>query len=242
MRFTDKVCLVTGAGSGIGKATAIQLAKEGGQVLILDLDDFGGTETERMIKDRGGIGKFIPCDVGREEDIVSAIDTALKTWSRIDIVVNNAAMMTFDKIVDLAVEDWDRLMRVNMRSIFLFCKYAIPHIDGGAIINVSSVHAHGTTPNVIPYATSKSAIEGFVRGASLEYPSSKVRFNCVAPGSVDTPMFWNNPEVKSGIEKPDDNIGKPEDIAQTICFLASDEACFVNGVTLIADGGKLAGL
>ena len=242
MRFQDKVCLITGAGSGIGRATAMQMAAGGASVLVLDIDETGGNETAKMITGTGGTAQFMKCDVGREEDIRAAIDAALQQWKRLDIVVNNAAMMTFTKIIDLPVEDWDRLMCVNIRSVFLFCKYAIPHIEGGAIINVSSVHAHETTSNVIPYASSKSAVEGFVRGASLEYPAKKVRFNCVAPGSVDTPMLWDNPQVKSGVEKPDGNIGRPEDIANTICFLASDEACFINGITLIADGGKLAGL
>lgn len=234
--------MVTGAGSGIGRATAIRMAADGGSVGVLDIDETDGNETVKMITDNGGTAQFMKCDVGVEEDIRYAIDAALQQWHRLDIVVNNAAMMTFTKIVDLPVEDWDRLMRVNMRSVFLFCKYAIPHIEGGAIINVSSVHAHETTPNVIPYASSKSAVEGFVRGASLEYPATKVRFNCVAPGSVDTPMLWDNPQVKSGVEKPEGNIGRPEDIANTICFLASEEACFINGITLIADGGRLAGL
>lgn len=242
MKFQDKVCIITGAGSGIGRATALQMAAEGGRILVSDKDKNTGKETTGMITEKGGTALFQQCDVGKEEDIVAAIDTALSTWKRLDIVVNNAAMMTFSKIVDLSTEDWDRLMHVNMRSVFLFCKYAVPHIEGGAIINVSSVHAHETTPNVIPYATSKSGIEGFVRGASLEYPSGKVRFNCVAPGSVDTPMLWNNPEIKNGVEKVNGNIGKPENIAAAICFLASDEACFINGITLIADGGKLAGL
>ncbi|MGI8635011.1 MAG: SDR family NAD(P)-dependent oxidoreductase, partial [Segetibacter sp.] len=131
------------------------------------------------------------------------------------------------------------VMRVNIRSVFLFCKYTIPHMDHGSVVNISSVHAHETTANVIPYASSKGAMEAFVRGASQEYPSSKARFNCVAPGSVDTPMLWNNPNVQSGLEKPTGAIGKPEELAATICFLASDEASFINGTTLVVDGARL---
>ncbi len=112
-------------------------------------------------------------------------------------------------------------------------------MKNGAIVNISSVHAHETTANVIPYASSKGAMEAFVRGASQEYPSTQVRFNCVAPGSVDTPMLWDNPNVKSGIEKPTGAIGKPEELASAICFLASDEASFINGTTLVADGARL---
>ena len=241
-RFTNKVCLVTGAGSGIGRATALRLAEEGGCLMVLDIEEEKGQEIVDMITARGGDAVFRRCDVAKEADIIASVNEVVEKWGKIDIVVNNAAMMTFTKIVDLSTDDWDRVMHVNLRSVFLFCKYSIPHINGGAIISVSSVHARETTPNVIPYASSKGAMEAFVRGASQEYRSDKVRFACVAPGSVDTPMLWNNPEVKSGVEKPDGNIGRPEDIAAAICFLASEEACFVNGVTLIVDGGKLAGL
>ena len=241
-RFTNKVCLVTGAGSGIGRATALRLAEDGGCVMVLDIEEEKGKETVQMISEKGGEAIFRRCDVAKETDIAASVAEAVEKWGKTDIVVNNAAMMTFTRIVDLSTEDWDNVMHVNLRSVFLFCKYSIPHINGGAIISVSSVHARETTPNVIPYASSKGAMEAFVRGASLEYPADKVRFACVAPGSVDTPMLWNNPEVKSGVEKPEGNIGRPEDIAAAICFLASDEACFVNGITLIVDGGKLAGL
>jgi glucose 1-dehydrogenase len=239
MRFSNKVCIVTGAASGIGKATAMQLAREGGQVAVVDRNEESGKETVNLITAENGIAMFIKCDVGREDDIKSAVSNVIEKWNKVDVVINNAAMMIFRKIVDLSSEEWDMVMHVNVRSVFLFCKYAIPHINNGAIVNVSSVHAHETTANVIPYASSKGAMEAFVRGASQEYPSAKVRFNCVAPGSVDTPMLWNNPNVKSGIEKPSGAIGKPEEIAAAICFLASDDACFINGTTLVADGARL---
>ena len=133
-------------------------------------------------------------------------------------------------------------MAVNLRSVFLFCKYCIPHMTKGAIVNTSSVHAHQTTPNVLPYAATKGGIEAFTRGLSLEYPADKARFNCVAPGAVDTPMLWNNPNVKSGKEKITGAIGKPEDLAAAICFLAADDATYINGTTLVVDGGRLAQL
>jgi NAD(P)-dependent dehydrogenase (short-subunit alcohol dehydrogenase family) len=121
----------------------------------------------------------------------------------------------------------------------MFCKYCLPHMDHGAIVNVSSVHAHETTPNVIPYAASKGGMEAFARGLSREIESGKVRINNVAPGAVNTPMLWNNPNVKSGKEKVEGAIGEPEDIAAAICFLASDEAKFIDGTTLVVDGGRL---
>jgi glucose 1-dehydrogenase len=239
MRFTDKVCLVTGAGSGIGRAAAVRFASEGGKVVVIDRSEAGGNETVMLIKQKQGEAIFSKCDVGIEEEIKSAVQLALDTWGKIDVVVNNAAMMTFKKILDLTSDEWDTVMRVNLRSVFLFCKYSIPHMNNGAIVNVSSVHAHETTANVVPYASSKGAMEAFIRGVSMEYPPPKLRINCVAPGAVDTPMLWNNPNVKSGQETIQGAIGKPEELAAAICFMASDEASYINGTTLVVDGGRL---
>jgi NAD(P)-dependent dehydrogenase (short-subunit alcohol dehydrogenase family) len=161
-------------------------------------------------------------------------------WGRLDVVVNDAAMMTFTKIVDLDEKDWDRVQAVNIKSVFLFCKYAVPHMKpGGAVVNVSSVHAHETERLVVPYAASKGAMEAFTRGFALECEGAKVRVNCVAPGAVDTPMLWSNPLVKSGREKVSGAVGKPEDIAAVIAFVASNEGRFINGTTVVADGARL---
>jgi len=238
-RFAGKVCLVTGAGSGIGRATAMRFAEEKGKVVVIDRDEKGGNETVQLIQQKGGEAIFAKADVSNEQDIISSVQLTLQKWNRIDVMVNNAAMMTFKKIVDLTAAEWDKVMTVNMRSVFLYCKNCIPHMNKGAIVNVSSVHAHETTANDVPYASSKGAMEAFVRGVSLEYPASTVRINCVAPGAVDTPMLWNNPNVKSGKEKIEGAIGKPEELAAAICFLASDEASYINGTTLVVDGGRL---
>ncbi|MDQ6608602.1 MAG: SDR family oxidoreductase [Bacteroidota bacterium] len=239
MLFSGKVCLVSGAGSGIGRATAKRLAAGGGKVLVIDRDAEGGNETVNMIKASGGEAQFSLCDVGDPSQVEGSVQQAITTWGQIDVLINNAAMMTFKGIVDITIEEWDKVMAVNLRSVFLFCKYCIPHMNGGAIVNISSVHAHETTANVVPYATSKGAMEAFIRGVSLEHPRSQVRINCVAPGAVDTPMLWNNPNVKSGAEKVEGEIGKPEELAAAICFMASDDASFINGTTLVVDGGRL---
>jgi glucose 1-dehydrogenase len=172
--------------------------------------------------------------------VQSAIKAAVDKWGRVDVVVNDAAMMTFKPIVELPDDDWDKVLNVNLRSVFLFCKYSVPHMPaGGAFVNISSVHAHETTKNVVPYASSKGGMEAFTRGASEELATKKIRINCVAPGAVDTPMLWNNPNVKSGVEKVKGAIGTPEDIAAAVCFLAAPEARFITGTTLVVDGGRL---
>ncbi len=239
MRFKDKVCIVTGGTSGIGRATAVRMAAEGGKVLIVGRNEDEANEVIAEITGKGGEAQFAKTELENLGEIEAAVNQAVKAWGKVDVLVNDAALMTFTPIVDLAMDDWEKVMNVNLRAMFLFCKLCIPHMNGGAIVNVSSVHAHQTTPNVVPYATSKGGIEAFTRGLSLEHPITKLRINAVAPGAVDTPMLWDNPNVKSGQEKVEGVIGKPEDIAAAICFLAADEACFINGTTLVADGGRL---
>lgn len=240
MRFQNKVCLVTGGGSGIGKATCIRMAGEGGKVAVVDMNDPHGNETVAEIEKAKGEAIYIHCDVGDTQEVKNAVDQTVAKWGKVDVIVNDAAMMTFSPIVDLKEEDWDKVMHVNIRSVFLFCKHGVPHMPpGGAIVNISSVHAHETTRNVVPYASSKGAMEAFARGFSEELADKKIRINCVAPGAVNTPMLWNNPNVKSGAEKVEGAIGEPEDIAAAICFLAADEARFITGTTLIVDGGRL---
>src|SRR4051794_35026118 len=240
MRFSGKVCLVTGAGSGIGKATAKRLASEGGKVVVIDVNEQHGNQTVQEIVSAEGEAIFAKCNVGDVGQVKSAVQAALNKWQHIDVVVNDAAMMTFKPILDLPDEDWDKVLNVNIRSVFLFCKYSVPHMPpGGAIVNISSVHAHETTKNVVPYASSKGAMEAFTRGFSEEIAPKKIRINCVAPGAVDTPMLWNNPNIKSGVEKVEGAIGKPEDIAEAVCFLASPAARFITGTTLVVDGGRL---
>jgi len=232
--------VVTGGGSGIGRAACEQFAREGGRVVVVDVDDTHGRDTVDHICKRGGEALFAHADVSRSDHVAAAFAAAVHRWHRVDVIVNDAAMMTFSPILDLSEDDWDRVMAVNLRSLFLFCKHGVPHMRrGGAIVNISSVHAHETTKNVVPYAASKGGIEAFTRGFSEELADRKIRINCVAPGAVNTPMLWNNPNVKSGAEKISGAVGEPPDIAAAICFLASDEARFITGTTLVVDGGRL---
>jgi glucose 1-dehydrogenase len=240
MRFNNKTCIVTGGGSGIGRATALRMAAEGGRVVVADLHQASAQSAVDAIKAAGGQGIAAEVDVGNSAQVQAVIATALSTYGSLDVIVNDAAMMTFQPIVDLPEADFFHVITTNLGSVYFFAKYGAPHMPpGSVIVNLSSVHAHETTANVVPYAASKGAIEAFTRGFSIEMASRKIRVNAVAPGAVDTPMLWDNPNIKSGVEKVKGSIGKPDDLAAAICFIASDEARFVNGTTLVVDGGRL---
>jgi glucose 1-dehydrogenase len=231
---------VTGGGSGIGQAACQRFGQEGGRVAVVDLNQTHAQDTEEKISSVGGQAMAVRADVGSSADIRAAIKQTVDAWGKLDVLVNDAAMMTFTPLIDTSEADFEKVLNVNLRSVFLFCKYGVPHMpEGAAIVNVSSVHAHQTTPNVVPYATSKGGVEALTRGLSIELTSRKIRINCVAPGAVDTPMLWNNPNLKSGAEKITGAVGKPEDLAAAICFLAAPEAAFVTGTTLVVDGGRL---
>jgi glucose 1-dehydrogenase len=243
MRFSDRNCVVTGGGSGIGRATCLQMAAEGGNVVVADLKLDAGQATVNDIVAAGGKAIAIAVDVGDSAQVQAVIAKAVSTYGSIDVIVNDAAMMSFTPIVDIPEADFFHVITTNLGSVFYFAKYGAPHMKpGSSFVNISSVHAHKTTANVVPYAASKGAIEAFTRGFSIEMAPKGIRVNSVAPGAVDTPMLWNNPNVKSGAEKITGAIGKPEDIAAAICFLASDEAKFITGATLVVDGGRLAEL
>jgi glucose 1-dehydrogenase len=243
MRFTDKVCVVTGGASGIGRATCSMLAAEGGKVAVVDVDADGGMATTSILADKGHEAMFIAVDVAVSRDVQTAVNSVVAQWGRIDVLVNCAARMTFDPVVNLADEAWDTVLSTNLRSVFLWSKYSLPHMPAdGSVVNVSSVHAHRTTPNVAPYAASKGGIEAFTRVLAQECEAQKIRVNCVAPGAVDTPMLWSNPLVQSGQEKINDRIGSPEEVAAAIAFLTSSAANFVTGTVLTVDGGRLTKL
>ncbi len=238
-RFAGTVCLVTGAGSGIGRATCELFRSEGARVLALDRNDEGG---DRLVADLGGkdVAHFLSVDVGDPLAVHSATDAAVARWGRVNVLVNCAAEMTFQPVAELEVEQWDRVLGVNLRAAFLFAKYLLRQMGpGDAIVNVSSVHAHQTTPGVAPYAVSKAGLEALTRALSAECLYEGIRVNAVAPGGVDTPMLWSNPSVD-----PNGDFrvhpAQPQQIARAIAFLASTESSFVNGATLVVDGGQLA--
>lgn len=248
MNFPDHIAIVTGGGSGIGRATSLQLAREGACVAIVDIDREAGRDTVAQIERESGTAISLYADVSQSADVQGVVNHVVEKWGRIEVLINNAGIMRFAPVVDLAEDDWDRVMSVNLRAAFLFCKYALPYFrqqdgrKGGAIVNVSSVHAQATTRNVAAYAASKSGLEAFTRALSIEAEPLHVRVNAVAPGAVDTPLLWTNPNLQSGEEKLEGAVASSESVAQTICFLASRAAQFITGSVVPVDAGSLARL
>jgi NAD(P)-dependent dehydrogenase (short-subunit alcohol dehydrogenase family) len=242
MLFDGKAIIVTGGAGGIGRATAQAFAKEGGHAVIADLNGDSAEEAAKAIRDNGGPDSLaVQCDVSDEASVERAVDATIAKFGRLDVVVNNAGLMVFKPITELGADDWIKVLHVDLLGAFFFTKQAFLKMkNGGAIVNISSVHAIETSPLVAPYAAAKSALVSLTRTSSLEGASKNIRVNAVLPGAIDTPMLWNNPNVKSGVEWIDKTkVGKPEDIANAIVYLASDNARFVQGASLLADGGRL---
>jgi NAD(P)-dependent dehydrogenase (short-subunit alcohol dehydrogenase family) len=242
MRFNEQVAIVTGAASGIGLATAQRLAADGAKVVLADVNADGLAAAQRHIEASGAGDVFCsPCDVSDENQVRQTVDAAVGHYGRLDIVVNNAGLMMFKPISELTGQDWNRVLGVDLLGAFFFIKHAFRVMQrGGAIVNVASIHAVATEPLVAPYAAAKTALLSLTRSASLEGKPKGIRVNAVLPGAIDTPMLWSNPNVKSGVEKIDpSDVGKPEDVAAAIAFLASNEAPFIQGASLRVDGSRL---
>jgi NAD(P)-dependent dehydrogenase (short-subunit alcohol dehydrogenase family) len=245
MRFEGKSAIVTGAASGIGLATAMRLGSEGARVLIADLDlDKGNAAADEVRRAGAPDAMAAVCNVAEEAAVERAVDAAIDRFGKIDIVVNNAGLMVFKPIAEQTGDDWLKILNVDLLGAFYFTKQAfLKMTNGGVIVNVSSVHAVETTPLVASYAAAKAALVSLTRSASLEGKSIGIRVNAILPGAVDTPMLWQNPNIKSGVETINlTDVGKPEDIAAAIAYLASDDAKFVDGAAMRVDGGRLSRL
>ncbi|WP_236554644.1 SDR family NAD(P)-dependent oxidoreductase [Novosphingobium sp. 9U] len=245
-RFVGKVAIVTGAAGGIGAAIAARLHAESASVIIADLKgDAAKATADKLVADAGGLAIGVACDVGAEEQVEATVRTALDRFGRLDVVVNNAGLMTFKTLAEFTGEDWLKVLRVDLLGAAFFTRQAFLHCGdkGGAIVNIASVHAIETSANAAPYSAAKAALLSLTRTSSIEGRDVRIRANAVLPGAIDTPMLWDNPNVKSGAETIDKrDVGTPEDIAAAVAFLASDDAKFITGTSLAVDGGRLAKL
>jgi NAD(P)-dependent dehydrogenase (short-subunit alcohol dehydrogenase family) len=246
MKLDERVALVTGAAGGIGLATVRSLLDAGASVML------AGRHQESLDEAYTKLAKDVPagriativCDVTQEEQVVAAVDATIARFGHWDIAVNNAGLMEFKPLEEQTAKDWRSALDVDLLGAFFMTKQAFLKMPrGGAIVNVSSVHALKTEPLVAPYAAAKAALLSLTRSASIEGKDKGIRANAVVPGAVDTPMLWDNPNVKSGAEVIDKkDVGQPEDIGAAIVFLASGDAKFVDGVALEVDGGRMARL
>jgi len=249
MRFGGKVVLITGAGVGIGRATAVLFAKEGAKVGVNSLTPAHGEETLRWVVEAGGEGIYIEGDVSRAADAERAVAETIKAFGKLDILFNNAGIVIPGRIDNTSEEDWDRTMAVNLKGVFLTSKYAISEMQkngGGVIIHNASVVALKGVKDRAPYTASKGGVWALTKAMAADYISENIRVNCICPGTIYTPSLQQriaaSPDPKAALanfiaRQPMGRLGKEEEIAAGVLYLASDEASFITGTTLLIDGG-----
>ena len=251
--LAGKRALVTGGASGIGRATALLLAREGAAVTLADLDEEGGYAVAQAILDEGGRAIFVPCDVTRGADCQRAVQRSPDQWGGLDILFNNAGIIQRANVLETSEAEWEQVMAVNVKSIFLMSKYAIPVMQkggGGVIINTASGWGLVGGANAVAYCASKGAVVNMTRAMALDHGAHNIRVNCVCPGDTDTGMLRDEARqlgvseavfLAEAATRPLRRIGRPEDIAQAVLYLAGDASSFVTGAALVVDGGGLAG-
>lgn len=248
--YSDKVVIITGGGSGIGRATALAFASSGAKVVVADLNDEGGNETVHLIKGGGGDSIFIKTDVSRSDDVIKLVNKTIEAFGQLDYAFNNAGIAGPSQPLTDQTEDlFDTIMNINVKGIWLCMKYEIPAIlkskngENQAIVNMSSVAGIRGLPVAHIYSASKHAVVGLTQSAALEYAKSGIRINAVAPSVIETPglaqIKVDNPQIIDQIvaRHPMGRTGTPEEVADTVLWLCSDAASYVTGQLFIIDGG-----
>jgi NAD(P)-dependent dehydrogenase (short-subunit alcohol dehydrogenase family) len=249
-RVAGKVALVTGGGSGIGRASALALAREGAKIVISDIAAAGGEETARMVKEAGGEATFVKADVSKPADVEALVNKVMEVYGRLDCAFNNAGIEgKIQQTVECSEENWDRTIAINLKGVWLCMKYEIPVMlkqGGGAIVNTASVAGLVGFQGLPAYVASKHGVVGLTKTAALEYAKSGIRVNAVCPGVINTPMverlFSDQPQWGETVQalEPVARMGKPEEVAEAVVWLCSDAASFVTGLAMAVDGGLVA--
>ncbi|MEC8179527.1 MAG: glucose 1-dehydrogenase [Pseudomonadota bacterium] len=244
-RLAGKAAIITGGDSGIGRAVAIAYAREGADVLIAYLNEHKDAEdTARLIEEAGRKAVLVPGDISRAEQCRAIVDKAVEAFGRVDILVNNAAhQMTFETLEEIPDEEWEKTFATNIHAMFYLAKAALPHmVEGSVIINTASINADTPKPTLLPYATTKGAIQNFTGGLAQLLGKKKIRVNCVAPGPVWTPLIPSTmppDQVKDfGPSTPLGRPAQPKELAPACVMLATDEASYISGATVAVTGGK----
>ena len=253
MLLKDRIAIVTGAGQGIGRACAVRLAEEGAKVIVSDVNDAAGKAVAAEIAKAGGTADFVDCDVSEKLDVHNLVAKALELHGRIDVLVNNAGVVDDVPFLDLSEEEYDRILRINLKGAFLAGQAVARQMvkqgeraDGGAgaIVNMSSVNSVFALPDHVAYSISKGGLAQLTKAMAIALAPKGIRVNAVGPGTIQTPLLAGVVKDEAFKKKvlsrtPMGRIGQPEEVAAIVAWLASDQASYVTGTTVFADGGRL---
>ena len=246
MRLKNKIAIVTGGASGIGKASSILFAKEGARVVVADISDSAGEEVVKAIKENGGEATFVHCDVTREEQAKNLVVKATEKYGRLDVLYNNAGIGMVKLLPEMTEQEWDRIFNINVKGAFFCSKYAIPQMKkqgGGAIVNTASNWGLIAYPHWPAYCATKGAVLMLTKALAIDHAPDNIRVNCVCPGNIDTPLLRAGIEAEAKFDdaiKTMGRLAKPEEVANVALFLASDEASYVTGSAVVVDNGESA--